>query len=188
VYAAFYRAWYEAIRLDAPSTQRHMDAALTLAQEHGLCFWSLYGAVFQCWSAFVQNESRGNLEAMRRALAVSEEQGLRSGAVHLRILLAGAELSAGETDDALATVELAISMAEQSGQRGFLAEAHRVRGTILARREPHDLAGAERALLEAVRLARAQKARSFELRAALELTRIHQGRARRDEALRQLAS
>ncbi|MBV9565476.1 MAG: AAA family ATPase [Bradyrhizobium sp.] len=187
VYAAFYRAWYEAIRLDAPSTQRHMDAALALAQEHGLSFWSFYGAVFQCWATFVQDQSRSNLEAMRRALAASEEQGLRSGAVHLRILLASAELSAGEIGDALATVELAISMAEQSGQHGFLAEAQRVRGTILAKRNPDDRSPAEQALLAAINLARTQEARSFELRAALDLSAIYRGSGRHDEARALLA-
>ena len=89
-------------------------------------------------------------------------------------ILAEAEAEAGEIDVALATIDQTIAKSERTGQRWFEAESHRVRGEILHQRTPADPAPAEAAFLAAIAVAQQQKARSFELRAALSLAKLYQ--------------
>ena len=74
-------------------------------------------------------------------------------------------------DEALATVEA-------TGYRAFEAELYRVQGELLFRRAPPDFGVAEQALQTAVAVARHQKTRSFELRAAISLAKLYQSTAR----------
>jgi predicted ATPase len=63
-----------------------------------------------------------------------------------------------------------------------------LRGEILLRRDPANTALAEDALLTAIAIAQQQKARSFELRAALSLAKLYRSTARPADAHAVLAS
>ena len=56
---------------------------------------------------------------------------------------------------------------------------HRIRAEILLKRDPADTAAAEQSLQAAIAIAQSQKARSFELRAALSLAKLYRA-ANRD--------
>jgi predicted ATPase len=56
---------------------------------------------------------------------------------------------------------------------------HRIRGEILLKRDRADTAAAEQSLQAAIAIAQSQKARSFELRAALSLAKLYRA-ANRD--------
>jgi predicted ATPase len=55
---------------------------------------------------------------------------------------------------------------------------YRIRGEILLKRDPANPAPAEEAFQTAIAIAQAQKARSFELRAALSLAKLYQSTGR----------
>jgi predicted ATPase len=59
---------------------------------------------------------------------------------------------------------------------------HRLRGEILLQRDPMNIAPAEDAFLTAITIAQQQKARSFELRAALSLAKLYQSMDRPADA------
>jgi predicted ATPase len=82
----------------------------------------------------------------------------------------------------LSTIEAAIAEATETGEHQYLAESHRIRGEILLKRDPADTAPAEEAFLTAIAIAQQQKARSFELRAALSLARLYQSTGRAVDA------
>ena len=62
---------------------------------------------------------------------------------------------------------------------------YRVRGDLLLKRHPPDATAAEVAFPRAVEIARSQQTRSFELRVALALAKLHQATGR-GQAARQL--
>jgi predicted ATPase len=62
------------------------------------------------------------------------------------------------------------------------ARGHRIRGEILLKRDPANTAPAEEAFLAAIAIAQQQKARSFELRAALSLAKLYQSTGRPADA------
>src|SRR5262249_36049522 len=63
--------------------------------------------------------------------------------------------------------------------RCYEAEMHRIRGEILLKRDPANTAAATQSLQAAIAIAQSQKARSFELRAALSLAKLYRA-ANRD--------
>ena len=119
---------------------------------------------------------------MRAALALLREMDFRVEQPLFGTLLAEAEAAAGELDAALATVEEQLAAIGQTGERWFAAEVHRVRGEILLKRDPANTAPAEEAFLAAIAIAKEQKARSFELRAALSLAKLYQSTNRAVDA------
>ena len=65
---------------------------------------------------------------------------------------------------------------------GSMPKLHRIRGEILLKRDPANTAPAEEAFLTAIAIAQQQKARSFELRAALSLAKLYQSTGRPADA------
>ena len=61
---------------------------------------------------------------------------------------------------------------ERTEQRWYEAEIHRIRAEILLKRDPANSAATEQSLRAAIAIAQSQKARSFELRAALSLAKL----------------
>jgi adenylate cyclase len=79
-------------------------------------------------------------------------------------------------------IEEALALVTRNGNHYIEAELHRLRGTLLASRDPADPEGAEAAFREAIEVARRQAARAIELRALTGLVRLLAGQARGDEA------
>jgi predicted ATPase len=84
-----------------------------------------------------------------------------------------AEASAGETDAGLRRLDDALAELERTEQRWYEAEMRRIRAEILLTPDPADIAAAEQSLQAAIAIAQSQKARSFELRAALSLAKFY---------------
>ena len=90
-----------------------------------------------------------------------------------------AEASAGEIDAGLRRLDDALAELERTENRWYEAEMHRIRAEILLKRDPANTAAAEQSLQAAIAIAQSQKARSFELRAALSLAKLYRA-ANRD--------
>ena len=71
-------------------------------------------------------------------------------------------------------IDEALALANETGERWTDALLNRLRGEILLKRDPANTAPAEAAFLAAIAVAQAQKAKSFELQAALSLGRLYQ--------------
>lgn len=96
-------------------------------------------------------------------------------------LLGEAYLTAGQIPEARGAVEGGLALAAQTGQAFFDAELHRLRGeTVLAGGDAP--AEAEAAFLRGLDIARAQEAKSFDLRTATSLARLWRHQGKRAEA------
>lgn len=87
------------------------------------------------------------------------------------VQLAGACLRVGDYAPGLDAIALGMVISEKNGERRHDAELHRVQGELLlasARDEP----AAETQFMHALQIARAQQAKSLELRAACSLARL----------------
>ena len=122
------------------------------------------------------------LENMRRGAPQLQKDNVLSFDGLLKIALAEAEAQAGDADHAVGILDDALATSDRTGHRAFEAELHRVRGEILQKRDPADLAPAEGAFLTAIAVAKQQGTRSFELRAALALAKLYWSTARPAEA------
>ena len=142
---------------------------------------------FQGWAKWSEATEESSLAEMRRSLAIVRERGQVWLLPRFEAALAEAEASAGETDAGLRRLDDALAELERTEQRWYEAELYRIRGEILLKRDPADTAAAEQSLQAAIAIAQSQKARSFELRAALALAKLYHAANRDADARTALA-
>jgi predicted ATPase len=94
--------------------------------------------------------------------------------------MAYAEL--GQLDDARRCIDDAIDKVEISKERWCEAEAHRIAGEIELKSPKPDVAKAQAYFERALAVARAQQAKSWELRAAMSMARLWHDQGKREEA------
>ena len=81
-----------------------------------------------------------------------------------------------------ARIDEALALAQQTGEHWTDAFLHRIRGEILLKLDTANTARAEDAFLTAIAVAQQQKARSFELRAALSMAKLYESTNRAADA------
>jgi class 3 adenylate cyclase/predicted ATPase len=182
VFGHFQYALLHVARRDAATMAPLAEAVVKLAREHGMPLYSAYGEFLQPWARWHLGDREGGLAAMRRGIAACHEMGNALFTTLFETALAEAEAEAGEIGAALASIDHAVALTDRTGQRWSEADTHRARGEILLKREPANTAPAEEAFLTAIAVAQQQKARSFELRAALALAKLYQSTNRAADA------
>jgi adenylate cyclase len=175
-YAHYHHALFEMIRLDPASAEAAAAASVATAKEHGIALWQAIGPVLHGWAAGSVNNLEAGLNEMREAIASCREQKIRAVSSWLLPLFALLQEQSGQFNEALATLALAIT--ELDGNHFWDAEVHRMHGQVLLKGEPENTGAAEKAFLRAIAVAQRQKAKSFELRAALSLANHYQSAGR----------
>lgn len=118
---------------------------------------------------------------LRAAIADCDAQGVGLLEIH-RAYLALGYAGVGEFESSLALAGEVLAKIEARNLLVFLSEAHRVRGEILAKRDPANPTPAEEELQAAIAIAKRQATRSFQLRAALTLAKLYQSTGRANDA------
>ena len=102
-------------------------------------------------------------------------------------VLAKVHAELGQFDEARRCIGEAIALGKASGERWWEAEFHRTAGEIELMSPERDAVQAQTSFERALETARAQQARSFELRAATGLARLWRYQGRHAEARSLLA-
>jgi predicted ATPase len=174
------RGYLALLRCDPEAVAVESQAMAEIVSRYDLpAFMAGMAAFFQGWARWSDGAEESNLAEMRRGIAIDQKQGALVWLSAAEAALAIAEASAGETDTGLRRLDDALAELERTEQRWYEAEMHRIRAEILLKRDPADTAAAEQSLQAAIAIAQSQKARSFELRAALSLAKLY-GAANRD--------
>ena len=137
-------------------------------------------------SALLDGRATGATE-LRQALAAYTNEGNKLFAPFFQGLLAEIEAQSN-AEGALTRLDEALTLAGETGEHWSDAFLHRLRGEILLKRDPANATPAEEAFLTAIAVAQQQKARSFELRAALSLAKLYHSTDRPADAHAVLAS
>ena len=178
--ALLYAALLGLVRCNREAVATYSQALADIVSRYGLpAHWAGFAAFFQGWAKWSDGAEESSLAEMRRGLAIEREQGMLWLLPSLEAALAEAEAGAGETDAGLRRLDDALAELACTEQRFYESEMHRIRAEILLKRDPADTAAVERALQTAIAVAQSQKARSFELRAALSLAKLYRA-ANRD--------
>jgi predicted ATPase len=173
-FGGMHAAMFELMRGDISRATRNAAELARLTREHELSLWRALGVFLEGLGAVESGSVGGGLEDMRRGVEVLRAQNFLWLDGLLKIGLAEAEARAGGVDRAVAILDEALATCERTGYRAFEAELHRVRGEMLLKRDPADSATAEEALQTAIAVAKRQATRTFGLRAALALAKLHQ--------------
>ena len=97
-------------------------------------------------------------------------------------LLAALQVNAQQVARGLETLTEAWALVQHTGETYYVAELHRLQGEFLLRQTVPNAAQAEACFQQALAIARRQQARSWELRAAMSLSRLWQQQGKRTEA------
>jgi len=178
----FIRALIETIRGDAATCKRNTETFIELSRDRGLALYSAFGAMTSSWARARLGEPEIGVIELRKALTSYTDQGNRLYVPLFEGRLAELEAEADGSEKALNRIDEALALAGKTGEHWTDAFLHHIRGEILLKRDPANTAPAEEAFLTAIAIAQQQKAKSFELRAALALAKLHRSTERPADA------
>jgi predicted ATPase len=183
----FFKAYFEIVRGDAGAARRDAEMVVELSQENALTLFTAFGALESAWASARLDERETGAMELRQRLAAFTDQGNRFFVPFFQGLLAEIEAQC-DAEGALRRIDEALALAGETEEHWSDALLHRLRGEILLKRDPANTTLAEDALLAAIAIAQQQKARSFELRAALSLAKLYHSTGRAADAHAVLAS
>jgi tetratricopeptide (TPR) repeat protein len=154
------------------------DQAVQTANEQGFAFPGASGAVARAAAQAMLEPGGAPLAEMSDGIDRYQQFG-GSQLPYLLTLLAEVLLRHADWDGASQALSKAQDWMTKNGERTVAAEVHRLVGDLLAMSGRSD---AEPHFLRALEVARTQKARLFELRAASSLARLWRDQGRREEA------
>jgi ATP/maltotriose-dependent transcriptional regulator MalT len=165
--ALAHAAMVEQCRLDVAATRTTAEAAIEAVTESGYAYRIAMGTILNGWALAAEGSYEQGIAELERGLELSRKTGARMDDPYFLALLADACMRAGQLHRASAAVETGLAHMAR-GRRFFIeCELHRLAGELLLRFERLD--DGETRLRKALRLARAQRSPSLELRAALSL-------------------
>ena len=153
------------------------EETLRLGAEHGSAFWVPVTMTYKGWALSELGRHDEGIALMRDGLARYVATGHGLSQVHMRAALADGLGKARLWDEAFATIAETMNVAAETGEAYFTPELYRLKGEFLRRsigEHPESerasrLAQADASIREALKTARAQGAKSLELRAAISL-------------------
>ena len=180
--ALYFKTVIESRRGDVSATRIGAESLLTLTEEHDLKTYADVGQVYANWARGRQLDPEAGALGLRQALNSYLALGNKSSGPSFHGLLAELEAMRRDPDCALTLIEKGLEIADETGEHFTDPYLHRIRGEILLSREPASPAPAEEAFQTAIAIAKGQRARSYELLAALSLAKLYQSTARPAEA------
>ncbi len=177
-----FKAELELLRGDAQACLRAAEFVVELGRKHRLGHYLPMGTVYSGWAHARLGDRKSGMTELRDGLAAHCEPGNKAWTPFFQNLLAEIEAETESAEGALARVDEALTLASETGEHWSDALLHRLRGKILLKRDPTNPASAEAAFNSAIAIARQQKAKSFELQAALSLASLYQSSGRGTEA------
>ena len=159
---------------------------IDVSAAHGLAQWLGFGRILERWTQTEHSHGDASVAQLRSAV---DEYRLKRNNLWLRYFLAlfaAALLKVGALDEGLTIVTGALEEADEDGGHFWDAEFHRLRGELLLARDPSDASRAEAAFQRALVIAADQKAKSWELRTTVSLSRQWRRHGKREEAGRLL--
>ena len=166
-------AWGTAVTFDrgAADTTIELSQRLSaLASEHHLYPWLAIAACALGGALLQQGDAEGAIPAIQQGLGLYQGLGMLSSYAYYLTYLAAAHLAAHHPDEGLAVVAEGQSLCDTLVAQFHRPELLRLKSELLLLKG--ETVAAENGLRCALGVARQQEARSYELRAALSLSRL----------------
>jgi class 3 adenylate cyclase/DNA-binding winged helix-turn-helix (wHTH) protein/predicted ATPase len=169
-------------RREPLAVQVQVDTLLPLATAQGFSLYAGYGICWQGWVLAMQGKGERGIAQLHRGMAAVTAAGQTLTRPLCLLLLAEAGGYVGQVEESLRLLVEALTALAASGRGDLLAEVYRVQGEFLLRQSVPDPTQAEACFQQALTIARRQQAKSWELRAAMSLSRLWQQQGKRKEA------
>jgi predicted ATPase len=164
-----------------------VDELIALADERGARVWKALGTAMQGYLFALTGKASDAVRAITTGTTSLRSTGatLHEPRHLWHLAMAYAEL--GQLDDAWRCIDDAIDKVERSKEKWCEAEVHRIAGEIALKSLAPDTEKAENYFEHALSVARAQQAKSWELRAAMSMARLWRSQGNVQQARELLA-
>jgi predicted ATPase len=165
----------------------NLKEAAALADEKGALFWKAIGVANQGCVLALTGQISSAVEMISHGLDAFRSTGSTLFTPWYLTSLAAAHAELGQFDNASSCIDEAVLTVRTTKEKWCEAEIYRIAGEIALRSPQHDAAKAEVAFERALAIARAQRAKSWELRAATSVARLWRDQGKRDKGRELLA-
>jgi predicted ATPase len=175
------------LRREPPAARAQAEATLALCTEQGFGAYGAWCLLPWGWAVAQQGEVAEGIAHIRQGLAAWRATGAGAALPWFLALLGEAYGKVGQLDKGLRALEEALAAVQHNEEHHYEAEVYRLKGELLLQDAPAHQEEAEENFRQALAVAGRQGAKSWELRAAMSLSRLWQQQGKRDEARELLA-
>jgi predicted ATPase len=165
-------------RREGAAVQEHAEAALAIITEQGFGHLLPFATCEQGRALAAQGRREAGMTQMHQVFAALQAMGSRWALSEWLALLAAVYGQSGQAETGLRLLAEALAHVEYMGERYSEAEVYSIKGELLLQQAIPDMPQAEACF---------QQAKSWELRAAMSLSRLWQRQGLREEARELLA-
>jgi predicted ATPase len=158
------------------------DEVPRLADDKGLSLWKALGLIHQGSLLALSNKSSEAVQLLASAITGYRSTGATLMTPWFSSYLARAYADFDQFEDAWRYIGEAMTAVEMSKERWCEAEINRIAGEITLMLPEPDSAKAEAYFARALAVARAQQAKSWELRAVMSMARLWRDQGKRQQA------
>ena len=159
-----------------------VDELIALADAKGTPYFKALGTAGRGWLFALTGKASDAVRAITSGLTSLRSTGATLYEPHHLWYLATAYAELGQRDDARRCIHDAIDKVERSKEKWCEAEVHRIAGEIALKSLAPGPEEAEAYFDRALAVARQQRTKSWELRAAMSMARLWRGQGKRHEA------
>ena len=163
------------------------EEGLSIAIEHRSPYHIARAGILQAWNVVQSGRPQEGILLMERALERQRETGGNFQSSYNLSRLAEAHARAGSLSQAVELAAEGVEEVERTGEHWWMAEAQRIKGESLLTASAGNRAEAEGCLYTALKCARSQGARLWELHAAYSLAKLWLRDGRHAQAMNMLA-
>ena len=158
------------------------DEVLALADEKGALFWKAYGMINQGCVLALTGRASDAIEMLTAGITAWQTTGATIFVPVYLSYLARAHAEIGKFEEAWRCIGQAMTVVETTKEKWCEAEVHRTAGEIAVLAPEPNAAKAQAYFEHALAIAREQKAKSWELRAATSMARLWRDQGKRRQA------
>jgi class 3 adenylate cyclase/predicted ATPase len=182
MFGFFHASVSHVLRGNYPAANALVEELVALAEEKGALFWKAGGMAMQGGVLALTGEASDAAQKLTSGITAWRSTGATFLVPLWLSYLARAHAELRQFDDAWRCIGEAINAIEATKETMFEADIYRTAGEIALKSPEADAAKAEVHFGRALAVARAQQAKSWELRAAMSIARLWRDQGKRDEA------
>ena len=169
------------------ATNAELDELIALAEEKGALFWKAVGMGTQGLLFSLTGRTSEAVRTLTGAVSAYRSTGAKFCLSWHLSNLAGAHANLGQFGDAERCIAEALELIETTKEKMFEPEVNRTAGEIAFKSPERDTTTAQAYFERALEVAGAQRAKSWELRAATSMARLWRHQGKRQQAHEVLA-
>ncbi|NOZ11546.1 MAG: AAA family ATPase [Gammaproteobacteria bacterium] len=172
-------------RQERADTVKEASECLEISIQRRFAYWKAISIMLDGWAKSDQEPE--NINTIRKAIDAHQAAGAELAHTYFLSMLADACLQNQAWEEGLGCLMRAMNMVHNRGETIYESELYRLRGELLLGQDPSAFDDAQECFQKALDIAQAQKAKGWELRAAISMSRLLLGRGDAKSAIKVLS-